>query len=93
MVPFTVPYLLGSLARFLSILSWLSLDISQQESSAYLFDTKNKSHENLEQHFKFIQKMSTSLSLYIYIIKYQMHYGSWDRLQPPVTLIKISGGE
>lgn len=22
-----------------------------------------------------------------------MHYGSWDRLQPPVTLIKISGGE
>lgn len=66
MVAFTVPYLLGSLARFLSILSWLSLDISQQESSAYLFDTKNKSHENLEQHFKFIQKMSTSLKLYIY---------------------------
>lgn len=22
-----------------------------------------------------------------------MHYGSWERLQPPVTLIKISGGE
>lgn len=66
MVAFTVPYLLGSLARFLSILSWLSLDISQQESSAYLFDTKNKSHENFEQHFKFIQKMSTSLKKYIY---------------------------
>lgn len=67
MVAFTVPYLLGSLARFLSILSWLSLDISQQESSAYLFDTKNKSHENHEQHFKFIQKMSTSLKKNIYI--------------------------
>lgn len=36
--------------------------------------------------------MSTSLKKK-YIIKYQMHYGSWDRLQPPVTLIKISGGE
>jgi len=36
MVVFTWPYLLGSLARFLSSLSWLSLDISQQDSSAYL---------------------------------------------------------
>lgn len=35
-VVFTWPYFLGSLARFLSSLSWLSLDISQQESSAYL---------------------------------------------------------
>ena len=36
MVAFTWPYLLGSLARFLSSRSWLSLEMSQQESSAYL---------------------------------------------------------
>lgn len=42
MVAFTWPYFLGSLARFLSSLSWLSLDISQQESSAYLFHTRKR---------------------------------------------------
>lgn len=55
MVAFTWPYFLGSLARVLSSLSWLSLDMSQQESSAYLFHTMTgRFHVKLEKKYKII---------------------------------------